>query len=293
MFYLRKYYLMLKHRLIFGSIMAAILSIMLYFDGVISIKCCGSTIEGAIFAALIALVAVVAQFEMAALCAQKGCKVFLPVSIPCSILVSLSFFLAQFADVPVVMVAWINMAVLSAAVLLSFLYQARTLGTEGTIRNCGATLLAVMYLGFLSSFVMGMRVDFGLAVLLMYIFTVKSSDIGAYALGRMIGKHKFAPRISPGKTWEGMLGACILAAAVGGVSAYFVDGVLWTHGVVFGVIFAFAGQLGDLAESMIKRDSGLKDSGSKVPGFGGVLDIIDSPVACAPLAYLFFTLILR
>ncbi len=273
--------------------MIALLSVMLYFDGITPINYRGTAIEGGIFAALIAFVAVLAQFEMAALCAQKGCKVFLPVSIPCSILISLSFFLAQFADASVAMVAWINMAVLSAAVLLSFLYQARTIGTEGTIKNCGATLFAVMYLGFLSSFVMGMRVDFGLAVLLMYIFTVKSSDIGAYALGRLIGKHKFSPRISPGKTWEGMLGACILAAVVGSVFAYFVDGVVWWQGAVFGVIFAFAGQLGDLAESMIKRDSGLKDSGAKVPGFGGILDVIDSPVACAPLAYLFFTLILR
>ncbi|MFI4912110.1 MAG: phosphatidate cytidylyltransferase [Sedimentisphaeraceae bacterium JB056] len=285
---------MLKHRLIFGAIMIALLSVMLYFDGKIVVDYGQSHISGIIFAVLVGLVAIPAQFEMTALCQQKGCAVFLPISIPASILLSVSFFIGQFAPEfgtsYICLVFWLQMTVLSAAVLGSFFYQARKNGTESTIRNCGATLLSIMYLGFLSGFVMAMRIDFGLAVLLTYVFTVKSSDIGAYTLGRLFGKHKFAPRISPGKTWEGMAGACLFAAAVGSLFSSVVDGLIWPEGALFGVIFAFAGQLGDLAESMVKRDSGLKDSGSKVPGFGGVLDIVDSPVAAAPLAYLFFSI---
>lgn len=285
---------MLKHRLIFGAIMIAILSVALYFDNKI-VLACGDAV-GVVFAAIMVIVGIGAVFEMAHLCKEKSASVFLPVAIPCSIVLSLSFFLAQFAECfntsTSAMVLWINMAALAVLVLACFDFQALTKGTEGTIVNIGATLFTVLYLGFLSSFVMAIRVDFGLQVLLMYIFTVKSSDIGAYTLGRLFGKTKFAPRISPGKTWEGMAGACIFAVIVAGIFARYIESVSITEAAIFGVIFAFAGQLGDLAESMIKRDSGLKDSGSKVPGFGGILDIIDSPVACAALAYLFFSLIL-
>jgi phosphatidate cytidylyltransferase len=285
---------MLKHRLIFGAAMIILLSAMFYFDAALVFDFGQAKIHGVILAFLIAVAAVGAQLEMSKMCRQKGVNIFLPIAIPCSILLSLSFFLGQFAPALNTTyfkaVFWLITFVLVAAIFLSFFYQAFRNGTEGTIKNCGGTLLSILYLGLLSSFVMGIRIDFGIAVLLAFIFTVKSSDIGAYALGRLFGKHKFAPRVSPGKTWEGMAGACLLAAIIGAVLSGFVDGFSRGEGVLFGVIFAFVGQLGDLAESMLKRDSGLKDSGTTIPGFGGVMDVIDSPLAAAPLAYLFFSI---
>ena len=125
----------------------------------------------------------------------------------------------------------------------------------------------------------------------MFIFTVKSSDTGAYTLGRLFGKHKFAPKISPGKTWEGLAGAVLFASVVAVLFASFCGIMSWPAAVVFGVVFAVFGQLADLIESMIKRDAGSKDSSEHVPGFGGILDVIDSLLATAPMAYLFFNVV--
>ena len=122
----------------------------------------------------------------------------------------------------------------------------------------------------------------------MYVFVVKSSDIGAYTTGKLFGKHKFSPGISPGKTWEGMAGAVAMAIIVAICFAVIFDIMVWPAAVIFGICFAFIGQLGDLMESLIKRDTEQKDSSSSVPGFGGILDVIDSPLAAACFAYVFF-----
>jgi phosphatidate cytidylyltransferase len=107
----------------------------------------------------------------------------------------------------------------------------------------------------------------------------------------MFGRHKFSPVISPGKTWEGMAGAVVVAAVVGSLFAHFCGIMPIVYGTIFGAIFAFIGQLGDLAESMLKRDAQQKDSSHTVPGFGGILDVIDSPLVAAPFAFACFWLI--
>jgi len=135
-----------------------------------------------------------------------------------------------------------------------------------------------------------MRLEFGLWALLMFVFVVKSADIGAYAIGTSFGKHKFSPKISPSKSWEGMagaVGAAVIVAIGFGVSC---DIMVWWLAAIFGLCFAFIGQLGDLVESMMKRDAEQKDSSNNVPGFGGILDIIDSLLVAAPFGYLFFML---
>jgi phosphatidate cytidylyltransferase len=110
-------------------------------------------------------------------------------------------------------------------------------------------------------------------------------------MGRLFGKHKFSPVLSPKKTWEGMAGAVIFASVVSSIFALTSDIMLLWQAILFGIVFAFLGQLGDLAESMLKRAAEQKDSANTVPGFGGVLDVIDSPLATGVFAYLFFMLI--
>ena len=149
----------------------------------------------------------------------------------------------------------------------------------------------MVYLGALASFVIAVRINFGPMVFLMYIFVIKCADIGAYTAGRLFGKHKFSPVISPKKTWEGMAGAVIFASVVSSIFALTSDIMLLWQAILFGIVFAFLGQLGDLAESMLKRAAEQKDSANTVPGFGGVLDVIDSPLATGVFAYLFFMLI--
>ena len=244
-------------------------------------------VQGTILCILIALLIIPAQFELSKLAATKSLKIFLPVSITASVLFAASPYLRQLVEFS----PGTYFRLLSAFVLLVLLlYQYKTCGTSGVLANCGATYFSILYMGLLSSFCVAIRIEFGLWPLLMFVFVVKSADIGAYSIGTMIGKHKFSPKISPGKTWEGMGGAVGAAIIVAIGFAVICDIMPWWPAAIFGLGFAFIGQLGDLAESMIKRDAEQKDSANKVPGFGGVLDIVDSPLVAAPLAYLFFML---
>lgn len=242
-------------------------------------------VQGTAFCAIVALLAIPAQIELSRLAAPKGLKMFLPVSIIASILFATARYWPQFADFPLET----YLVFLAASVFLALvLYQYLSCGTSSVLANCGANYFSIVYLGLLSGFCVAIRIEFGLWHLLMFVFVVKSADIGAYAIGKLFGKHRFSPRISPGKTWEGMGGA-VAAAVLVAIGFALGCGIMsWLSAIVFGLCFAFIGQMGDLVESMIKRDAEQKDSGRKVPGFGGVLDIIDSPLVAAPFAYLFF-----
>ena len=104
------------------------------------------------------------------------------------------------------------------------------------------------------------------------------------ATGHAIGRHKLIPWLSPGKTVEGFFGGLIFSGIVGAAITYFCHTFAWQQGLVAGVLLGAVGQVGDLLESLLKRDAGVKDSGH-VPGFGGVLDLLDSPLLAAPVAY--------
>ncbi|MFN0199456.1 MAG: phosphatidate cytidylyltransferase [Planctomycetaceae bacterium] len=137
----------------------------------------------------------------------------------------------------------------------------------------------------------------GYLVLGSMIVAVKMGDVGGYTIGRLFGHRKFIPRLSPGKTWAGVYGAMSSAVLVslfwlGWIStAWFGETTLaphWERIVLYGLVMGAAGIVGDLAESLIKRDAGVKDSGNTIPGFGGVLDLMDSLLFAGPLAYLFW-----
>jgi phosphatidate cytidylyltransferase len=241
-------------------------------------------VQGVLFAILVALLAVPSQIELSKLAATKKLRIFLPIAIVASILFATQSFWRQFAEP----VPGMSFALLSSFVLFALvLYQYASYKTFGVLANCGANCFAIWYLGLLSGFCVAIRVEFGTWPLLMFVFVVKSADIGAYTFGKLFGRHKFSPRVSPGKTWEGMGGAFVVAAVVAVGFAISCGIMAWQSAVLFGLCFAVIGQLGDLTESMIKRDAEQKDSAHKVPGFGGVLDIIDSLLIAAPVAYLF------
>ncbi len=281
---------MLKYRLFFGTLMtvffAAVVILGGWLDG--SLTASGAddrTVRGTVLCILICALIIPAQFEFSKLAAAKDLKIFTPVSIIASILFAGTWYWLQLIAMPPEIYLFF-LSAFSVAVLL--LYQYLGYGTSGVIANCGANCFSIIYLGLLSGLVLAVRIDFGLWPLLMFIFTVKSADIGAYAIGSLLGRHKFSPKISPTKTWEGMAGAIATAMIVAILFAVSCDIIDWWLAAVFGFCFAFIGQFGDLVESMIKRDAEQKDSAKRVPGFGGILDIIDSPLLAAPFAYLFF-----
>ncbi len=243
-------------------------------------------VQATIFCILICLLAVPAQLELSKLAASKNLRIFLPVSITASIIIATYWYWRQFINID----PELTLTLMFTFVLLALLlYQYFFYKTSSIISNCGVSYFSILYLGLLSSFCLAIRINLGLWHLLMFIFVIKSADIGAYAIGSLYGKHKFSPRLSPKKSWEGMGGAVGAAVLVAIGFAIGFDIISWPLAIVFGVGFAFIGQMGDLVESMIKRDARQKDSANKVPGFGGILDIIDSPLVAAPFAYLFFT----
>ncbi len=166
------------------------------------------------------------------------------------------------------------------------------------MRNLAAALLAVLYVGVLLSFAVRLRLGWGVGALASLVIVVKMGDTGAYAVGRLLGRHKMAPVLSPGKTVEGAAGAIGFALVGAWVTfrwlvpattsghpdgSYYV--APWWGWMVFGVFVGGVGIVGDLAESLLKRDAHRKDSSTWMPGFGGVLDLLDSILLAAPAAY--------
>jgi len=304
----------IKNRLFFGTLMTVFFTAVVIFDGWLDGSLSTSIaddklVRGTILIILIAVLIILAQLEFSNLAAAKNLKIFMPVSAITSILLAGTWYWPQLLmtmddgrwmiDVPRAssLVPLISFFVLAFALLALFLYQYIRFGTTAVLANCGANCFSIIYLGLFSGFVLAIRIDFGLWPVLMFVFVVKSSDIGAYAIGTLFGKHKFSPKISPAKTWEGMAAAVVSAMLIAFIFALGFDIMDWWSAIIFGFCFAFIAQAGDLVESMLKRDAEQKDSANRsagcltaVPGFGGILDIIDSPLVAAPFAYLFFML---
>jgi phosphatidate cytidylyltransferase len=284
---------MLKYRLIFGTLMTVFFTALVVFDSRLDGSLTasvfdGKSVQGTILCVLIALLIILAQREFSALASAKNIQTFTFVSTLASILLAGTWYWSQIVKIaPHVYLSLLLVFSLIALLLNQYFRY----GTSQILANCGVSFFSIIYLGLLSAFCIAIRIDFGLWPMLMYVFVVKSSDIGAYAIGMLFGRHKFSPKISPGKTWEGMAGAVMLAMIVAVIFAETCGIMSTLMAMTFGFCFAFIGQLGDLAESMMKRDAEKKDSSKNIPGFGGVLDVVDSPLMAAPFAYLFFTFV--
>ncbi|MCU0913521.1 MAG: phosphatidate cytidylyltransferase [Planctomycetes bacterium] len=281
---------MLKHRLLFGTLMTVFLVGILLLDGWLDGSLTASTdddrpIRATILAVLIAVVLCLGGIEFSRLAAAKGYMVLNPVAMIGLALLATLWYWPQFVAAAPNTFLPLLLALLLAAMLLQ---QQIRHGVNGVLANCGVSCFLLLYLGLLGAFVLGIRVDGGPWEVLVFALVVKSSDIGAYTCGKLFGRHKLAPRVSPGKTWEGLAGAAVAAAGISIVCAG-ISGIMefWIA-PVFGVGMAVVGQLSDLAESMLKRDAQQKDSSNRVPGFGGILDVIDSLLFAAPWAYVFF-----
>ena len=189
-------------------------------------------------------------------------------------------------------VAGVVATALAFMLLVALLRMSRDRDPKGSLLLVGGALLAGVYGGVLPGFWMLIRLEHTPWLLVGAILTTKASDIGAYFTGMSIGRNKMIPWLSPKKTWEGLAGGVVFAAAVGAALAHFSaqlpqesDRYPWWVGAMAGALAAVIGQAGDLAESAFKRDAGLKDSGRILPGMGGVLDVLDSPLFTGPLFY--------
>ena len=156
------------------------------------------------------------------------------------------------------------------------------------------TLFGLMYVPWLLNFIQ--KINFfpkanGTYYVLYFILVTKFSDTGAYAVGSLVGRHKMIPRISPGKTWEGFAGAVAVSTMASVLFAHFtgarLTGMNGKHAIILGMLLGTSAVIGDLIESLFKREAGVKDSGNYFPGIGGILDLLDSLLFNAPLMYLY------
>ncbi|HVU28038.1 MAG TPA: phosphatidate cytidylyltransferase [Verrucomicrobiae bacterium] len=163
------------------------------------------------------------------------------------------------------------------------------------------TLFGLMYVPWLLNFIQKINFfpgigDDGKFYVFYFILVTKFSDMGAYLVGSLIGRHKMIPRISPGKTWEGFGGAILVSTGASLAFAHFfadkMFGMSWLHAVILGVILSSTAVVGDLIESLFKREADVKDSGKLFPGIGGILDLLDSLLFNAPIMYLYLRHIL-
>nr|WP_245641071.1 phosphatidate cytidylyltransferase [Streptomyces megasporus] len=180
--------------------------------------------------------------------------------------------------------AWVAAALTALAVLV----WRMTEDPEDYLRDVTAGVFAAFYVPFLATFVaMMLAADDGPWRVFTFLLLTVVSDTGAYAVGWRFGRHKLAPRISPGKTREGLLGAVSFAMVAGALCMHFlIDGGVWWQGLLLGLAVATSATLGDLGESMIKRDLGIKDMGALLPGHGGIMDRLDSLLPTAPVVWL-------
>jgi phosphatidate cytidylyltransferase len=190
----------------------------------------------------------------------------------------------------------IGLAVVAAFLLAMLWEMAAFRGPDRIVPRLGATSLVFLYLGVLPSFFIQLRLlplSVSTAALALAVFVPKCGDIGAYftgkfLTGRLLGRHPMTPLLSPKKTWQGLAGGLLASIGI----AILIDqqtGILNRDplkAALFGLAVGIAGVLGDLAESLIKRDLETKDASQTIPGFGGVLDVIDSLLFAAPVAYL-------
>jgi phosphatidate cytidylyltransferase len=234
-------------------------------------------VEKAAFLGVVAVAAVLALVELSQALSVAGIRLPLPPVLAGGLaVIAVGYFSGP---------EWVPIAM--ALTVLALMVWRLRLGAEGFVRDVSAGMFALAYVPLLGTFVVLLLADDdGAWRVVTFIGVTIASDIGGYAVGVWFGRHLMAPSISPRKSWEGFAGsvvACLIAGCL--TVVYALDGEWWV-GLILGAAAALVATLGDLAESMMKRDLRIKDMGTLLPGHGGVLDRIDSLLAVAPVAWL-------
>ncbi|QQE12752.1 phosphatidate cytidylyltransferase [Planctomycetota bacterium] len=307
---------MLKYRLTFGPIMIAVLLGLIWLDNQLDQIVIEGTIwqdlflgrdylpAGLVMWVLFLVLITLSVGELVKMFRAKDARVdffmlWLSGMIGCTLMYVIPYKMQSEATMA------IYASFMAGLFMLTLLRLAFKKTTKGALLIGSITMFGFIYIGVLPGFYLAIRRWHEAWVIAAIILIIKSCDIGAFFTGCSIGKHKMIPWLSPKKTWEGLAGGVIFAGlvamglvALGNVTEVngrweiletgreFVhhDYPLW-FGFVVGMIFGLLGQAGDLTASMFKRDAEIKDSGSVIPGFGGLIDVLDSPVLVAPFAY--------
>lgn len=300
---------MLKHRLISATFLISILSVALFYSGTVGAVV--FTIVGAVVLArglkeFFTMLEKVGYRGFPTLTCAVGALMFLSVAVP-SLLMNNA---KSYAELEILIIIFF--------VIIGFIRVFKSENhKDGLLQHLvsiGGLIYVCWTLNFIAKiyFIEGVEMS-GRYLVLFLVAVTKSSDIGAYFTGTTTakllkgGNHKIAPRLSPGKSWEGFWGGCALSVIVAivlvatlGDKLYIMNQsgvsqqvITYTWAVIIGVTFGTLGFLGDIAESVLKRSSGMKDSGSILPGMGGIMDVVDSLTLVAPLFYCFIQISLK
>ena len=203
----------------------------------------------------------------------------------------INFLVDSPGKAPDLMLATLSAFVLTVLISQTFRFQK---DFSKMLAGIGVTLLGPLYIAFLGGFLVSTRVGFETHLFLSthllgyYFLVLMGSDTGAYFVGKAFGKHKLIPKISPGKSWEGLVGGFAAAAAFAALSTFwFFPELPYQFSIPLAIVMSGVGVLGDLAESAMKRGAGAKDAASILPGHGGFLDRLDSLLLNAPILYYF------
>jgi phosphatidate cytidylyltransferase len=208
-----------------------------------------------------------------------------------------AFFVAFFFDAPAkapdFLILTVVLFLIAALITQTFRFQK---DFSKMLTGIGVTVFGVLYVAFLGGFIVSMRVGFentlvpflSTKLLAFFFFVVMGADVGAYYVGKNFGKHKLIPKVSPNKTWEGVIGGLVLSSIFAALaSAWFFPELSYKLSIPLAVVMSLIGVFGDLAESAMKRGSDAKDAASILPGHGGLLDRLDSLLFNAPILYYF------
>ena len=290
---------MLVTRLIVGTLLIAVLVGLGWLDE-------RAATAGMWLAPALVVFVLLATQELLALFAAKGLRPIAAVVYLGNLLAVLSPWLSR-ADMARtsevsrtsgVCGGWVLGALSVAFVVAVVAEMARYEKPGQAMMDLAAAVFAIVYLGLFLSFLARLRLAWGIGALASLLIVVKMGDTGAYFFGKTLGRHRLAPRLSPSKTIEGAIGALVFSAGASWAVFRWLVPIttppmarypgtfpsVW-GAIVFGVLVGGAGVLGDLAESLLKRDAARKDSSTWFPGMGGVLDMLDSVILAAPVAY--------
>jgi phosphatidate cytidylyltransferase len=279
----------IRTRIVFGTIMTAALVGLLLLDNWLAVRF-GDQWAGVVLAVLVVVLSLLALRELSRMAASAGAGI-LPVSaLVGTVLVGTLPLWRAWCPFASRTDGTGVLAIAALVVMAAFLEQIARRGTQGALLRVACTVMAAFYLGLGAAMMLAIRLhaggSTGPGLLVLFLAAVKSTDVGAYFTGTAIGRHKMIPWLSPGKSWEGLAGGLAAAAAVSVLATWaLLLPLSLGAAAAFGVIVGGVGQFGDLAESLLKRSASVKDSGALVPEFGGVLDILDSPLIAASVAW--------
>jgi phosphatidate cytidylyltransferase len=178
-------------------------------------------------------------------------------------------------------------------VVLAVMFWRIRRGTAGFVRDVAASVFVAAYLPFLAGFLMlTLAADNGPSRVIVFILLTVGNDVGGYAAGVLFGKHPIAPKVSPKKSWEGLAGSLLLQSVIGALAFTYLLDAPWWQGIIAGIVLTLTATAGDFSESAIKRDLGVKDMGSFLPGHGGMMDRLDSLIPNAFTSWALFLLFL-